>query len=248
MMDRSFLSDPAVVARSRDFVCIRLATYESASEAAVLQSIFQSRSGLLENTVFALLTPDGKTPLVRPGRSPREGLGGPEEGARTMADLAAKHPGTAPVGATLPLLADLRRGLNVAACEIQPLVVIVARSAEGRQKIEEALLPLAWSKEFAGRFDFARARDAAEAAASIDGKVEGDGIFIVQPDAFGQKGALLASAAGNDREAFLKAMTQGLARFKPEAKDSRRHIDEGVRRGLTWKTEIPVTDPIAPKR
>jgi hypothetical protein len=247
-MDRSFLSDPAVVARSRDFVCIRLATYESASEAAVLQSVFQSRSGQLENTVFAILTPDGKTPLVRSGRSPREGLGGPEEGTRKLADLAAKFPGSAPVGGALPLLADLRRGLNVASCEIQPLVVIVARSAESRQKIEETLLPLAWSKEFVGRYDFVRAKDAAEAAASIEGKVEEDGIYIVQPDAFGQKGTLLAAASGSGRDTLQKALALGLTRFTPQAKDSRRHIDEGVRRGLNWKTEIPVTDPMSPRR
>jgi hypothetical protein len=93
-----------------------------------------------------------------------------------------------------------------------------------------------------------RAKDPAEAAGYIDGKIEGDGICIVQPDAFGQKGTLLAFASGSDREALQKALSQGLARFTPEAKDSRKHIDEGVRRGLNWKTEIPVTDPMSPRR
>ena len=49
-MDRSFLSDAAVIASSRKFVCIRLATYESESEAKILKSIFLGRSGDLENT------------------------------------------------------------------------------------------------------------------------------------------------------------------------------------------------------
>ena len=50
-MDRSYLSDKDVVEASRDFVCIRLATYENAEEAKILKSIFTGRSGALENTV-----------------------------------------------------------------------------------------------------------------------------------------------------------------------------------------------------
>jgi hypothetical protein len=253
MMDRSYLSDPAVVTASREFVCIRLATYESASEAKVLASVFQSRSGLLENTVFALLAPDGKTLLARSGRSPREAVGGtPDEAVKALAaklkELSGKYPGSAPVGAALPTLADLRRGLNVAACEIQPLVGIVAGGDESRKKIEQALLPLIWSGEFAGRFAVARAKDLAEAAEYVDGALKGDGVFVVQPDAFGLKGRLLAFVPGSDRDAMAAALKQGLQQFVAESKDSRRHIDEGMRRGIRWKTEIPVTDPMAPKR
>jgi len=247
-MDRSFLSDQGIVGKSRDFVCIRLATYESASEAKILSSLLQTRSGLLENTVFAVLAPDGATKLAPSGRSPREAFGSAEEGVRKMAEMSAKYPGTAPVGGDLPWLVDLRRGMNVAACELQPLLGVVARNDETRAKIEQALLPLAWSKEFVGRFDYARAKTPAEAAEFVEGKIESDGIFVVQPDAFGVKGRLLAFVAGSDREAMAKGMAKGLAGFTAESKDSRRHIDEGVRKGLNWKTEIPATDPLAPKR
>jgi hypothetical protein len=253
MMDRSFLSDPAVVAASREFVCIRLATYESAAEAKVLTSVFQSRSGMLENTVFAFLAPDGKTPLARAGRSPREAVGGaPEEAVKAlpgkMKEMVAKYPGAAPVGGALPYLADLRRGMNVAACEIQPLVGVVSKGDEGRRRIEEALLPLVWSAEFAGRFALARAKDPAEAAGYVEGKIGSEGVFVVQPDAFGQKGRLLAFAPGSDRDGMAAALKQGLQQFAAEPKDSRRHIDEGTRRGIRWKSEIPVTDPQAPRR
>ena len=64
-MDGSFLSDADVVAASRKFVCIRLSTYEDAEEAEFLRSIYVGRSGDLENTVFAILSPDGK-------RTPRQ--------------------------------------------------------------------------------------------------------------------------------------------------------------------------------
>ena len=74
-MDRSFLTDKDVVAASRKFVCIRLATYEDAAENEVLKGIFAMR-GTLQNTVFGILTPDGKTHIVRSGRSPAWAFGG----------------------------------------------------------------------------------------------------------------------------------------------------------------------------
>ena len=236
MMDRSFLSDPAVVAASRDFVCARLATYESAEEAKVLTSVFRSRSGLLENTVFAILAPDGATPLARSGRSPREAAGGgPDALAARLVELSKASTPKAAVGGALPLLADLRRGLNVAACDIQPLVVIAGIP-------EKDLLPLAWSRDFIGRFAYARAT-ADEAARVIEGRI--GAVTVVQPDAFGLKGKTLAWGEGKDVAATLN---QGLKAFVAESKDSRRHIDEGLRRGLRWTSEIPVTDPQAPKR
>ena len=39
-MDRSFLADQDVIAASRKFVCIRLATYENADENEVLKGVF----------------------------------------------------------------------------------------------------------------------------------------------------------------------------------------------------------------
>jgi hypothetical protein len=242
MMDRSYLSDAAVVAASREFVCVRLATYESAAEAKVLTAALQTRSGFLENTVFAILGPDGTTPLVRAGRSPREAVGGPPEEAvkalpLKMAELAKRYAPIGPVGGALPLLADLRRGMNVAACEIQPLVVIVGADVP-------ELLPLAWSRDFIGRFAYAKA-SADEAGRVIEGKMGKAGVAVVQPDAFGLKGKLLAWSDGKD---LAPALAQGLKAFVAEPKDSRKHIDEGIRRGLVWKTEIPITDPQGPPR
>ena len=143
-MDRSYLSDPAVVAASRDFVCIRLATYESAEEAKFLKKLFIGRSGELENTVFTILSPDGQKKLVRAGRSPHMSFRGPEEESiREMADTMkriAKQYRSRKKAQALPYLADLRRGLNVASCDIQPLVVTFAKSEAARKKLEAKLL------------------------------------------------------------------------------------------------------------
>ena len=250
-MDRSYLSAAAVVAASRKFVCIRLATYESAAEAKFLKPLFRTRSGELENTVFTILSPDGKKKLVRAGRSPRMTFRGPEdesvkEMAVTMERLAGQYPGTASPN-TLPYLADLRRGLNVASCDIMPLVVIAAGSEAARKNIEGAVLKLAWDKEFIGAFAYAWVSDLAELK-TIAGAARNDGVLIVAPDAYGVKGTLLAQAAGTDPAGLRKALAQGLAKYKPKSKDSRHHIREGRQSGVHWKTEIEVTDPGGPGR
>lgn len=237
MMDRSFLSDPELVAASRDFVCVRLLTYENAAEGKLLESLLRTRSGVLENTVFAVLAPDGQTPLVRSGRSPREGLGPPPDAPGRLRELAKRFSPTSPVGGALPLHLDLRRALNAAACDLQPLALVLDVD-------DQELLPLAWSPEFIGRFAWARAKRG-EAVAVLEGSLGTSGVAVVQPDAFGLKGRVLAWGEG---KGLGEALAKGLKDFTAEAKDSRSHIDEGVRKGIVWKSEIPVTDPQAPKR
>ena len=68
-MDGSFLSQPKVVAAARQFVCVRLTTYENKAEAGFLKAICPTGSGELENTVFTILAPDGKRQLARASRS-----------------------------------------------------------------------------------------------------------------------------------------------------------------------------------
>ena len=110
-MDRSFLADKDVIAASKKFVCIRLATYEDARENEVLKGVF-APGGVLQNTVFSLMSPDGRTSLVRAGRSPAWAFGGqvgrgihqqpPEvirKMAQTMEAIALAYPGKdQPVG------------------------------------------------------------------------------------------------------------------------------------------------------
>src|SRR5262245_48653173 len=87
-MDRSFLSQPEVIAAARQFVCVRLATYEDATEAELLKSICPTGSGELENTVFAILSPDGQRQLVRGARSAREAFDDARHMAQTMSRIA----------------------------------------------------------------------------------------------------------------------------------------------------------------
>ncbi len=142
-MDRSFLSDKAIVAASRDYVCIRLATYESKDEARVLKSIFVGRSGDLENTTFALLTPQGER-VGRAGRSPDFAFGDPGEMVAAMKKLAARQ-APSPAKRELPIVKNVRLALDVAACDGLPLVVLLEKDKAALAKLEEKVARVAWS-------------------------------------------------------------------------------------------------------
>lgn len=266
-MDRGLLSHSEVVKASREFVCIRLLTYECEEEAEFLRTVFVGRTGLLENSVFALLAPEG-TKLTRGGRSPemvfgREfGFAGEGEMARAMVAemkaIAARYPGVEGAkggevkeGAkgepwALPGLEDLRRALNAAACDLQPLVVVADGDAERRAARVRWVRELAWSAEFIGDFAYVVVSEPKEVE-RLKGTESGEGVFVVQPDAYGLEGRVLVEVTAVDRDAMARGMEKGRAAFEGEAKESRRHIRTGRRDGKSWTPEIPVTDPNDPR-
>ena len=70
-MDRSFLSQPEAIEASRNFVCVRLTTYENQAETEFMRNLYRGPNGEIQNTTFTILSPDGKQALIRPERSPR---------------------------------------------------------------------------------------------------------------------------------------------------------------------------------
>src|SRR5438105_2199740 len=116
-MDRSFLSQPEVVAASRRFVCVRLATYEDKDEGEYLKAFGAGRGGELENTVFTILSPDAKRRLVRAGRTARQVFADAGEMAEAMGRIAGRFEPTPADGPpALPKVANVRLALDVAAC------------------------------------------------------------------------------------------------------------------------------------
>lgn len=249
-MDRSFLSDRSVIAASRKFVCARLATYESKSEGKLLESIFTGRSGLLENTVFTILAPDGKTQLARAGRGPHFAFRDPAGMAQDMERIAKKHPGSkqAQGAAPLPLCADVRRGLNIASCDSLPLIVVSGANEKQRKALETKLAALAWKDNLIGRAIYASTSDATKELKPIAGVKKDAAFLVVQPGTYGQDGTVLAQASGTATDKELAAvLARGIAAHKAPAKANiRRHVSQGKRDGINWETEIPVTDPGKP--
>ncbi len=232
-----------MIEASRAFVCVRPLTYESKEEAPFLESLFRTRNGELENTVFILLGPDGKKRLSNSGRTPDMVFGdaqsgGIEEMVETMRDVASRYKGGQSGELGLPVVKDLRRALDCAACDDLPLVVVVDEALSKR------VARLAWSEEFIGRFTYVQAA----LGDAIDGADEGAGVVVVEPDAYGLKGLALAQekASASDEE-LGEALREGLSRHKPTEKNQRSHVREGERRGIDWESEVPVTDPGIPR-
>ena len=57
---------------SRDFVCVRLESFESKEHQEMVRKLLNGR---FVNTAFCVFAPDGKTRLSRAGRNPLVGLG-----------------------------------------------------------------------------------------------------------------------------------------------------------------------------
>lgn len=240
---------------SRHFVCARLATYEDEEEGKFLESIFVGRAGNLENTVFCILSPDGKKKLVRSGRSPSWVFSGPEEKAAvemavTMNRIAGDYSKKKSVVKELPYVKDVRLALNVAACDGLPLVVVRGKESEespsrskraSQASLEKMIRPLIWEEDLLGRFVIAPAKDEAELEVfgTLDSQAE---ILIIAPDTFGQNGTVLVQVRDATEKKIGTALRESLSGYRSETKDQRRHVSKGGSRGVHWETEIPVTD------
>ena len=179
---------PAVVTASRNYVCVRPQTYEDEAEAKLLLSLFQGRSGVLENTVFCVLAPDGERTLTRAGRSPQQRFESADGFAswldRTFESYARK---AKPLEA-LPLHDGLGLALNVAACDLAPLAVLAAEDEKALEKLLERAASLAWAEDHIGRQHFVTVvgeEALAEAEEEFGLKLE-PGMTLVQPDAYGR--------------------------------------------------------------
>lgn len=245
-MDRSFLLQKDVIDASREFVCIRLATYEDPEEVKYLTQIFRGSGGTLENTVYTMLSPDARKYLTRSGRSPDFAFSGAADMANQMRAFSKQYSATGHPAA-LPAMKDLRLSLDVAACDNMPLVVAISDDAEQRKALNAKLAEAAWSKPILGQYAFAPASTSGHAAA-IKLAVK-PGIYALEPNAFGTTAkVLIRLEPGATADAITEALTGALAKFNPPVKEARSHIDSGVQSGIYWKTATPVTDPHGPRR
>ena len=263
-MDGSFLSAKATVEASRPFVCIRLATYENQDEVDFMKTLYVSFTGEIANTMFALLSPDGKTRLSEADRSPAQVFGGviqrraSQPGAaeqnkaaaarmvESMAVISLAYPGKEGAAGgpqALPYLGDLRMAVNVAACDNQPLLVVYAENPGEAARLEKTLQPIAWSKEVIGRALYVAVSDAAEYTRYIKGKKPGAGYALVAPEPYGRHATPLLTIDGETKpENVHKQLIAALALYNPPPKDFEKHEAEGLKAGIQWKPKTPITD------
>lgn len=185
--------------------------------------------------------PDGKTKLSRSGRSPKMVYRSAEEMASFLVGTSGKYRAKNAVE-SLPYIGDVRLGLNVASCDLRPLIVLSSPKKKTLSKMEKRILTLAWGQEFVGRFMYAKS-SRSEELDGIEGARGSSGFLIVQPGKFGLKGEALIHVPEEASEKELKAaMEKALGMHEAEEKETRRHVQQGRREGVHWESEIPVTD------
>lgn len=240
-MDRSYLSQPEVIAAAEQFVCIRLTTYEDAAEAEFLGTLVR---GPVANTVFAILAPDG-TPALRgrgPGRGPKDLFADAKAMAAGMDALAAKYPGK-PVGGVpaLPVALNVKVALAVAAGDQQPLVVVLAKDAETRRDIEAKVAALAWAKPHKGRFTYVAAASLADQP-KVAGRTIQEGVLVIEPDLFGMAGKVVQEVRPDQLASRLDAALAAASKDHVRAEKTRRMLAVlGFEQGVYYETGIPVS-------
>jgi len=246
-------SQKEFVEASRDFVCVRLESFENKEYHDMVRSFLNGR---FANTAFCILAPDGKERLTRAGRGPSHGLSsrGPGPGAEkeesnaeiieAMEDIAKSYrPRGKEDELTLQDFHTFRQALNVASGD-QRLLLFVAASAGDQEKIADTLKPVFADEAVIGRYhlDFANAATDAEWADVVDGVKGKSGLVIIRSGQFGLKGKVMdqlpLSATGVEIKA---ALSEANAEFAKEEvrKVYGEHVSQGRRTGVTFENEMP---------
>ena len=177
-----------VVKASREWICIRLLTYESEAEYQFMEELLGVQKGTLPNTVFCMLAPDGKTRLSRPSRSPSV-FRTPENLATQMQRLAAGYKSSVPDSfvAPIPLIDRVDLALNVAASDNRPLIVAYHSNTDGLNTILNSVKHVIWEPEFIGQFMIA-ATTQPEDLKPLSGGTGAPGLYVIEPDEYGVSG------------------------------------------------------------
>ena len=239
-IDNGWLLKDEVVAASRDFVCIRLTSYESAEEAAFVTKL----QGNPVNTVFAVLTPDAQPAIALKGlvRGPGELFSDPADMVRQMGEIAKKFPSKKSDGEpALPITLDARLGLAVASADLQPLALVVAPDAKERAALEAKVAKLAWSKDLRGRFAYASTESLKDLKLTGTATVK-SGVLLIEPDVFGIEGSVVTAIAAADVDNKLDAaMRDASAKHVRMAKSREQLKRLALAKGVFFETGIPVS-------
>lgn len=253
-IDNGWLLKDEVVAASRDFVCIRLTSYESAEEAAFVTKL----QGNPVNTVFAILTPDALPALAMKGlgRGPGELFADPADMVKQMGEVAAKFAGgsaatKADGQPALPITLDARLGLAVASADLQPLALVIAPDEKTRAALEAKLAVLAWSNDLRGRFTYASAVSLGGLKLDGHGESKSDtlksgafksGVLLIEPDVFGVEGKIVSAIDATDVDKMLSdAMHAASAKHVRAAKSREQLKRLALANGIFFETSIPVS-------
>jgi len=244
-MDRSFLSDKQLIKASRDFVCIRTATYEDKEEAKSLEEIFVSRGGSLRNFGYRVLSPDGKKQLRRSEGGPNFVYADSAAMAADLGDIASQYRGkkvSAGSKPGFPQMKSVRLGVNVASCEGLPSVVVFGKTPKEVARAIGKLSEVIWDEDLAGKFVYASTSNPDDLKI-VSGVTTKAGILVIKPDAYGIKGELIEAIDPSVSKGKLKRVLVDAAdSYQRISKTHGTHVRNGRRTQTSWETAVPVPD------
>jgi len=238
------LSNKQLIKTSRDFVCIRTATYEDKREAGFLKWAFlRSPAADLRNFGFCILSPDGKRQLRRSLRGPNYVY---ENSAAMAADLEliarqfSRKTTKSESDRAVPRMKSVRLGINVASCDGLPSVVVFGKNKREVDQMNLKLSGVIWDEALAGKFIYASTTKFSDLKIVLGATLK-TGILVVEPDIYGTKGRLIKLIDASVSEQDLKRdLVNAADTFIRRSKTHGLHVRNGRRDGKTWKTEIPV--------
>ena len=238
---------------SRQFVCVRLESYESEEHQKIVRSFLNGR---FENTAFCLLAPDGKERLSRSGRAPwmafsprrgPRGEGGDAEMKTTLDAMEKVAKKSRTKGAlSKPVVQDFhsfKQSLNVASGD-QRLLLYAAVKENQQGALKKTLSRVFGDKQIIGRFhsDFFSADTDEDWAKSVEGEKSKQGLLIIQSDKFGQHGKVLkqlpATASTKEIKTALLEANQAFAKSE-QRKVYKDHVSDGRRQHIEFENAMP---------
>ena len=248
-IDDGWLTHNDIIEVAQKFVCIRLTSYESQSEAAFIEKL----RGNPVNTAFAILTPQGEPALKVQGlgRGPSELFSDTADMVKQMNEVAAKYVATdAAQTPMLPVTLSAKLGLAVASADLQPLVLVVASDATARAALEAKVAKLAWSKDCQGFFTYANAANtkslvltsAINNGAGNSVAMNKDSVLIIEPDIFGAAGKIVAQISAGDVDTQLSGAMKSARTNHVRMEKSREQLKRmALAQGIYFETGIPVS-------
>lgn len=220
-------------------------TYESASEADVLKSFWRPGAPL-ENTIFAILDPQGR-PIINGGRSPKWVFRDSADMSKIMNQISAHYTGNNQVQNELPAVDTVRLAVDVAACDKRPLAIVVAGNSEERGRLAKQLARIAWSDKFIGKLVYTTG--STSDLKLIRGANISSGYVFVAPSLFGTDGNVISQLSPLATTADLeRSAKQAISAYRPQYLSHHDHVRMGHVNGIEWQTAIPVTDPHSPPK
>ena len=144
---------------------------------------------------------------------------------------------------SLPLIPSLRLGLNIAACDSLPLVVVIEDDSDKQREKFLYLTHLSRNDSLAGQAHYVLLKDTKEIE-DLKNYKEGNFVYVLKPDNFGVTGEVVAAFQDIKTLSVVALETAfNIAQApKKSLSDSRQHVRKGKREGITWESQLPRAD------